>query len=130
MRYLAALALVALALPAAAQDAEFGRDLFNSFCVPCHGETGRGDGPLGDRLITPPADLTTLAAANGGVFPTAQVVRQIDGRDPELVHGGVMPLFGEYFDAQDTAIPSEAGQPILTSQPIADLVVYLKELQG
>jgi hypothetical protein len=76
-----------------------------------------------------PSDLTTLSASNGDVFPTLRVVRQIDGRDPELAHGGVMPLFGQYFDAQDIAIPSQDGQPILTSQPIADLVAYLDELQ-
>ncbi len=97
------LAAALLGLPAAAQDAEFGGLLFESFCSSCHGEDGKGQGQLAAFLAIHPPDLTQLAAGNGGVFPVSRVVRQIDGRDPELAHGGVMPLFGEYFDLSDTA---------------------------
>jgi hypothetical protein len=40
-----------------------------------------------------------------------------------------MPVYGPYFEGQDTAIKTHEGQPILTSQPIVDLVAYLKTLQ-
>lgn len=123
------LAFCALAIPAPAQDAEFGGQLFTSFCSACHGEDAKGAGPLAAILAIRPPDLTQLAAGNGGVFPTARVTRQIDGRDPDLRHGGVMPLYGEYFDMPDTSIPSESGQPILTAGPIADMVIWLQSVQ-
>jgi cytochrome c553 len=35
-----------------------GRTLFQANCAPCHGITGKGDGPSSAALIPPPADLT------------------------------------------------------------------------
>jgi mono/diheme cytochrome c family protein len=128
MRFTLAICIV-FATPLYAQDPEFGSDLFASFCASCHGDEGRGEGELAELLMISPTNLRTLKANNGGVLPVVDIVRQIDGRDPELAHGGIMPLFGEYFDAQDMAIPSEDGQPILTSFPIASLVAYLSEIQ-
>jgi copper transport protein len=34
-----------------------GRDVYTMYCETCHGETGRGDGPTGLRLVPRPADL-------------------------------------------------------------------------
>lgn len=34
-----------------------GRDVYLAHCEVCHGETGRGDGPAGLRLVPRPADL-------------------------------------------------------------------------
>jgi copper transport protein len=34
-----------------------GRDVYTNNCETCHGETGRGDGPSGLRLVPRPADL-------------------------------------------------------------------------
>ena len=81
-------------------------------------------------LTVKPADLTQLSASNGGIFPTFRVVRQIDGRDPLLAHGGAMPLFGEVFDFPDASIASQSGQPILTSQAIVDIVGWLMTIQA
>jgi mono/diheme cytochrome c family protein len=106
-----------------------GLTLFLDYCAVCHGLDAKGSGPMADVLVVPPADLTQLSASNGGTFPTFRVVRQIDGRDPMLAHGGEMPLFGELFSFEDAAIKSEAGQPIITAQPIADLVAWLESVQ-
>jgi len=38
-----------------------GRRLFFHLCTPCHGERGRGDGPVSIRLMTEPPDLTAIA---------------------------------------------------------------------
>lgn len=124
-----ALVFMALAAPAAAQDAAMGEQVFLGYCAVCHGPEARGDGIMAEVMTVKPADLTQLSASNGGVFPTFRVVRQIDGRDPLLAHGGEMPLFGELFDMPDTAIASESGQPILTASPIADVVTYLQGIQ-
>lgn len=35
-----------------------GKILFNTYCTNCHGTQGKGDGPIGQSLIPPAADLT------------------------------------------------------------------------
>lgn len=35
-----------------------GRELFKIYCVPCHGNSGTGDGLVGQKLIVRPFDLT------------------------------------------------------------------------
>jgi len=132
-----ALALSALPFAAAAQnglgggagDAAAGADHYALFCATCHGGGGRGDGPTAELLTLQPTDLTGLAARNGGTFPTGTVVRQIDGRDPVRGHGRPMPLYGPFFEGEDVAIKTPAGQPVLTSRPVADLVAWLQTIQ-
>lgn len=130
MRALSIFVLVA-AFPALADPADplNGANLFNDFCAPCHGTEAKGKGPMYKALTVAPPDLTQLSATNGGVFPVIRVVRQIDGRDPLLAHGGEMPLFGEIFDFPDAAIAAETGQPIVTAQSIVDIVGWLQSIQ-
>ncbi len=48
-----------------------GRVLYARFCVPCHGETGVGDGPVALRGFPPPASLLAEKArdlADGRIF--------------------------------------------------------------
>lgn len=55
----AALLLTALsATPATAGNAENGATIFKTNCVTCHGETGKGDGPVGAALNPPPRDFS------------------------------------------------------------------------
>lgn len=35
-----------------------GRQYFTIYCVPCHGASGHGDGPVGKKLPVPPMDLS------------------------------------------------------------------------
>ncbi|WP_417209599.1 c-type cytochrome [Antarctobacter sp.] len=122
--------LCLLAAPAFAQDADIGRSHYFTHCATCHGLEGSGDGPMAGILTIPPADLTELSIRNGGVFPVARVVKRIDGRDPLVAHGSPMPVYGDYFEgAFDVPMKTAAGQPILTSQPVVDLVAYLYEIQ-
>ncbi|MEO1538056.1 MAG: cytochrome c [Pseudomonadota bacterium] len=116
--------------PAVAEgDPEAGAGVFFTFCAGCHGEDARGNGPMSDLLTVEPPDLTAIAASNAGVFPVFDVVRQIDGRDPMMAHGGEMPLFGAIFDFPDGSMKSETGQPIITAQPIADVAAWLESVQ-
>ena len=112
-----------------AGDVATGAGLYFSYCAACHGLEARGDGEMAGILTILPSDLTRLSEANDGAFPITDVVRQIDGRDPLMAHGGVMPLYGEFLEGDDVAIPSEAGQPIMTSRAIADLTAFLKAIQ-
>lgn len=130
-RSLCCLALL-LAVPSvlAAQDAETGDDLFQTHCASCHGADADGRGPLSGALLLQPPDLTMLAAGNGGEFPLERVLNRIDGTDPLVSHGSPMPVFGPYFDGvANTAMKLPSGQPVMVSEPVADLVEYLLTLQ-
>lgn len=127
---ISALCLTALcASPAGAQDAATGATLYANHCATCHGIDHQGQGPMAPVLLVQPTDLTKLSEVNEGRFPTARIAYRIDGRDPLVSHGSDMPIFGWFFEGEDTAIKSEAGQPIITSKPVADLIAYLQGVQ-
>jgi mono/diheme cytochrome c family protein len=74
---------------------EFSEKEFIKSCAPCHGVTGKGDGPIAKSLTKAPADLIKLSQKNGGVFPTSSVYDIIDGRTEVLGHGPrEMPVWG------------------------------------
>lgn len=110
-------------------DARRGAELYAAHCAVCHGVEAQGDGPMAPILLVPPADLRTLVARHGGTFPLARVVTRIDGRDPLVAHGSDMPIWGGFFEGRDVALRTDAGQPMLTSRPIADLVAWLRTIQ-
>lgn len=58
------------------------------------------------------------------------MVKRIDGRDPLVSHGSPMPVYGFFFEGRDKALKTPSGQPILTSQPIIDLIAHLQTLQA
>lgn len=124
-----AVAVASSASSAAAQDPVEGALLYVDYCAVCHGVSLQGDGPMAPALTIPPADLTRLNV--DGVFPIFDVVRQIDGRDPLLAHGGDMPIFGRWFqgDGPEVAMATPSGQPILMRRSIADLTAFLMEVQ-
>lgn len=137
-----ALALGLLAAPVHAQqvdviqgdgpDLAAGAESYVTYCASCHGMEGRGNGPMAPILAVLPTDLTRLAEMNEGAFPWMRIARQIDGRDPFLAHGGVMPLFGDYFtnpSEPEASIKVPDGQPLVTTRSIAELLVYLESIQ-
>lgn len=111
-------------------DAMTGEALYQAHCAVCHGLAATGNGPMAPVLLIQPADLTALVARHGGVFPLERVVARIDGRDPLVSHGSDMPVYGDFFEGRDVAMRTAAGQPLLTSQPIADLVAWLLTIQN
>lgn len=113
---------------AAAQDVDLGAELYDLHCAVCHGLEAKGGGPLAPALLLQPPSLRDMTARHGA-FPTARIVRRIDGRDPLVSHGSPMPVYGEFFEGEDVVIKNQAGQPIMTSKPIVDLLEYLKTIQ-
>lgn len=125
-----AMTLIAGAAPALAQDIDAGQANYERYCAACHGIEATGEGSMQAVLNIPPTDLTQLTAANAGVFPLVRVIKRIDGRDPLVSHGSPMPVYGDFFEGKDITMQTEAGQIIMTSQPVVDLVTYLKALQA
>ncbi len=117
------------AAPSLAQDANEGQILYQKHCSDCHGPSADGKGSLADAMIMKPKNLSRLTAENNGIFPVIRVVMRIDGREPLVSHGSPMPVYGQYFEGSGAVLKTAAGQPILTSSPIADLVVYLQGVQ-
>jgi mono/diheme cytochrome c family protein len=125
----ASLALALMPMSALAQDADQGGALYQWYCASCHGMAGDGAGPMAPVLLVPPTDLRQLSAASGGTFPLLRVVQRIDGSDPLVSHGSDMPVFGPLFQGNEVALKTASGQPVLMGRAVADLVLYLQEIQ-
>ena len=83
--------------------AELGRHEFETNCAICHGIDARGGGPMRPFLARVPADLTSLARRNGGVFPKDAVAELIDGRataEPGPHGTREMPIWGNVYREQ------------------------------
>jgi mono/diheme cytochrome c family protein len=103
-----------------------GSNTYRTYCASCHGEKGRGDGPLADSLKFHPADLTRLARRNGGEYPTETIRRIVDGRDPVEGRGGPdMPIWGDAFKNAETGFDDE--QVRLKVATVVDHVRTLQE---
>ena len=75
-----------------------GRQMYDAYCASCHGQGGKGNGPAAPALKVQPADLTQLAAKNGGKFPDAHVMQVIRGDTMNPAHGSKdMPVWGPIF---------------------------------
>jgi mono/diheme cytochrome c family protein len=108
------------AIPTGAED-------FESYCATCHGPTGKGDGPTAASLPTRPANLTTIAARNGGTFPMTRVMAHIWGYAQE--DGRVMPRFAPLLDGN--LVLFDSGDGIATPTPVrlVQLGEYVQGLQ-
>jgi mono/diheme cytochrome c family protein len=74
-------------IPPDSESTAAGGALFTTNCVPCHGASGKGDGPVGLTLNPRPADLTLHAIP--GVHTDAQLFQWITDGFP----GSRMPAF-------------------------------------
>lgn len=103
-------------------------------CFQCHGEAGKGDGPMAQFLTIKPADLTLLAKNNNGKFPFREVFQTIDGRAGVKAHGeGPMPIWGERYTAQSASnliepYKSWTAEPFVRAR-ILELTYYLQSIQ-
>jgi hypothetical protein len=103
-----------------------GRNDYQTFCSSCHGDSARGDGPFAKSLKKSPADLTQLANRNGGVFPTANILKIVDGSQPVDAHiDPAMPKWGEVF-----AKSRESEGRENAAARIRTLVTYLETIQA
>ena len=107
---LTALAILAAA-PAAAQDAERGRVVYERWCAGCHGTDGAGEGPAAAFMLPRPRDFTgavyQIRTTASGELPT----------DADLRHVIDVGMPG-------TAMPGWRAK--LTEQQRHDVTAYLK----
>jgi mono/diheme cytochrome c family protein len=111
-------ALVAGMAPAAfAGDAAAGKKTYTTNCSSCHGDTGKGDGPVGGALQPPPRD-----------FSMAEFAYDTDGdgekgTDADLtnvIKNGAMKYGGS---------PLMAPWTTLSDDDIANLVAFIRSLK-
>lgn len=91
--------------PSMAEEGD-GRFLYETYCQACHGETGRGDGPLAEGLETPPANL----------------IEALD--DPERGEDYLIWTIEEGGEELHTAMP--AFEEKLSELEAREIIAYLK----
>lgn len=107
-----------------------GRADFRTYCAACHGAEGRGDGPVAADLAVRPADLTGIAARNGGLFPRVRVMSTIDGYTRSDQHGATMPEMGPLIE-EGALVLVDTGDGVMTPTParLVALADYLETIQ-
>ena len=70
-----------------------GKELFDIYCTPCHGASGKGDGPVAKKFVPTPADIS--AAGHGAHHPDGDLFAV-------LTHGvNGMPPFRSDLTAEE-----------------------------
>ncbi len=79
-----------------------GRKLYVSYCMLCHGKTGKGDGALSKAMKITPADLTTTIRSRSNTILTKIITgsgtQTITGRDRHNILNDAMPEWNNIFD--------------------------------
>ena len=104
-----------------------GEELYQRFCASCHGESGRGDGPVASSLLTVVPDLTQISRRYGDRFPADQLREIVDGRSAVIAHGTrEMPVWGyEFWWEEGADIEAEEAARAI----IERLIDYLASMQ-
>jgi mono/diheme cytochrome c family protein len=122
-------ALLLAGLPALGQafDEYSGEYTFQRYCASCHGESGKGNGPVAEGIPIRVPDLTTLQQRMGSNFPEEVLRKIIDGRNAVIYHGTrYMPVWGYEFWVEEGA--DEAAR-VRVDRIVAQLVEYLRSIQ-
>lgn len=141
-------ALVASGVAGAAQAADDmalqqGKQLYMKYCASCHGQSGKGDGPVGTMLNPKASDLTQIAKENGGKFPFYEVMLLINGRSPTAqnqdtslpglpkAHGEAgMPVWGEVFSRDELSKGTDMDLQLATTGKIMMITEYIQSIQA
>ena len=111
-----------------------GQD-FDTHCAPCHGTSGKGDGPVPAGLTKKPADLTAITTKYGGTFPEDRIFETIAGLDMPDGHGTRdMPIWGDVFITESVGNSTKLEDAMKasddTSRRIVALMRYIETLQA
>lgn len=119
-------ALVAACAPEAGPGG--ARADFAAYCAACHGNDGRGGGPLAEGMEPVPADVTLITRRNGGVFPKAQVMGHIAGYTMGRSESP-MPQFSDLLEGPQVMFDDGSGQAVPTPARLVALADYVQSLQ-
>jgi mono/diheme cytochrome c family protein len=100
-----------------------GAHLYRAYCASCHGDTGRGDGPVADLGPRPP-DLTQLTRKAGGTFPRAEVLAVL--RQTRRLPGHQAPAMPNWLELLRR---SEHRDERVVEQRLDALVAHIESLQ-
>ena len=125
-----------MAAPGAAQDVKVkvvpvvythpdqGREMYVTYCAPCHGLNGDGKGPAAPAFKYAPTNLTTLARSHGGKYPESMVKSTIQMGTTVRAHGSLnMPVWGDAFRHLDSSFTGTARLRVV------NLTEYIRTLQ-
>lgn len=112
-------------VPITQSNSTSGKQMFADYCAPCHGLSGKGDGPAASALKAAPVDLTQLAKKNGGKYPGDHVMTVLRQGSPNASHGNTdMPVWGPLFKSLNPSAPE------LVDQRVRNLSRYIESLQA
>jgi mono/diheme cytochrome c family protein len=115
------------------QKTDLGKLEYAANCATCHGEAGKGDGPLKPFLTKSPTDLTVLAKNNGGVMPVERMYAMIEGGGDASVHGTRdMPVWGHDYrvEAAEYYFDVPYDPEVYVRSRILALIDYIYRLQA
>ncbi|MGD0630194.1 MAG: c-type cytochrome [Terracidiphilus sp.] len=95
-------------IPVTKTTASSGKQMYSSYCAPCHGVDARGQGPVASALRTPPMDLTVLSRNNHGKFPDTHIVSVLQNGAEIPSHGSAeMPVWGPILGKMNQTNPQD-----------------------
>ena len=114
-------------IPVSKTSATNGKQMYVSYCAPCHGVDGRGLGPAASALNKQPADLALLSKNNGGKYPSTHIVSVLEFGASDSSRGSAeMPVWGPLLGGLDRTSSEQS----LRALRISNLSRYLKTLQS
>jgi mono/diheme cytochrome c family protein len=101
-----------------------GKQMYTNYCTPCHGQDGKGQGPVASALKSQPSNLTILSRNNNGKFPATHVVAVLQSGVTIAAHGSAaMPVWGPLLGKMDGTNSQDR------NLRISNLSQYLRSLQ-
>jgi len=105
-----------------------GKEMYLKYCASCHGNQGRGNGPVGRDLKVRIPDLTVLQSKNKSIYPLDRVMSSIDGSRVVRGHGTRnMPVWGEIFRKENEKERYTELTSLLKAKLIAEYVGTLQK---
>lgn len=118
------------ALSACTNEVEAGRATYASLCAGCHGEDGRGRGEGLMRFAVHPLDLTQLAARNGGAYPKADVLANLESHTKLTVASRGPTANWAQLDGRVILVETAEGVLTPVTEPLVALSAYLESIQS